>query len=80
MGSLIAFLIIGGLAGWLASSFMNNSQGLLMTLIVGIIGADVGGFLGNLVGISASGLVGSIIMATIGAVVLLWVIGKLKKA
>ena len=78
--NFIAFLIVGGLAGWLASTFMNKSQGLLMNLIVGIVGAYVGGFLGSLVGIAATGLVRSIIMATVGAVVLLWVIGKLKKA
>jgi len=76
----IAFLIVGALAGWLASKFMNKSQGLLMNLLVGIGGAYIGGFLGNIVDISATGLVGGIIMATVGAVVLLWVIGRLKKA
>ena len=76
----IAWLIIGGLAGWLASQFMNKSQGLLMNIVVGIVGAYIGGFLGNAVGISASGFVGSIIIATIGAVILLWIVGKLKKA
>ncbi|MEQ9036900.1 MAG: GlsB/YeaQ/YmgE family stress response membrane protein [Silicimonas sp.] len=76
---LIAFLIIGGIAGWLASTFMNKEQGILMNIIVGIVGAYVGGFLGNVVGLDATGFVGSIIMATIGAVILLWVLGKLKK-
>lgn len=74
------FLIIGGLAGWLASKFMNKSQGLLMNLLVGIIGAYIGGLLDNFLQIAATGFVGEIIMATVGAVVLLWVIGKLKKA
>lgn len=51
-----------------------------MNIVVGIVGAYIGGFLGNAVGISASGFVGSIIIATIGAVILLWIVGKLKKA
>ena len=63
----IAWLIIGGLAGWLASKFMNKSQGLLMNILVGIVGAYIGGFLGGLIGLSASGFIGSIIIATIGA-------------
>ncbi len=74
----IAWLIIGGLAGWLASMFMNKSQGLFMNIVVGIVGAYIGGFLGNAIGISAQGFVGSLVIATIGAVILLWVVGKLK--
>lgn len=34
---LIAFLIVGGIAGWLASTFMNKSQGILMNIVVGIV-------------------------------------------
>lgn len=76
----IAFLIIGGLAGWLASKFMNKNTGLFMNLIVGIVGAYIGGVLSRVVGLSATGLVRELIVATIGAVVLLWIIGRLKKA
>jgi len=78
--NFIALLIIGGLAGWLASKFMNKSSGLLLNLLVGIAGAYIGGFLSGAVGLSATGIVGELIVATIGAVVLLWVIGRLKKA
>ena len=74
----IAWLIIGGLAGWLASTFMNKDQGLLMNIVVGIVGAYIGGFLGSAVGITANGFVGSLIIATVGAVILLWVVGKLR--
>ena len=73
----IAFLIVGAIAGWLAGKFMNKSRGFWINLLVGIVGAYVGGFLGGIIGLSATGFVGSIIMATIGAVVLLWVVGKL---
>lgn len=75
----IAFLIVGGVAGWLASTFMNKEQGILMNIVVGVVGAYIGGFLGSIVGLAATGFVGSIIMATIGAVILLWGLGKLKR-
>ena len=75
---LIAFLIVGGIAGWLASTFMNKSQGILMNIVVGIVGAYIGGFLGGAIGLSATGFVGSIVMATIGAVMLLWILGKVR--
>jgi uncharacterized membrane protein YeaQ/YmgE (transglycosylase-associated protein family) len=71
----LAWLIIGGVAGWLASIVMktNRSQGLILDIIVGIVGAFLGGFLFNLVG--APGVTGfnvwSLIVAFIGAIVLL---------
>jgi len=49
-------------------------------IVVGIIGALVGGFLFGLLGITAGGIIGSIITATVGAIVLLYVVGLLKKA
>ena len=54
--------------------------GLLGNIIVGIIGAVVGGFLFGALGIAAGGLIGSIVTATVGAVVLLFLIGLIKKA
>ena len=75
---LILFLIVGALAGWLASRFMNQSQGLLMNVIVGVVGAYIGGFLFGMIGIGATGIIGSLILATGGAVVLLWVLGKVR--
>ena len=80
--SLIAFLLIGAVAGWLAGQLMRGGGfGLLGNIIVGIIGAFVGGFLFSLVGLSAgSGLVGSLITAVVGAAVLLFIVGLFKKA
>jgi len=80
--SLIAFLLIGAVAGWLAGLLMRGGGfGLLGNIVVGVIGAFVGGFLFGLVGISAgSGLVGSLITAVVGAAVLLFIVGLLKKA
>ncbi len=74
----LAWLIVGALAGWLASMVMktNRQQGLLMDIVVGIIGALLGGFLFNQFG--AAGVTGfnlwSIFVAFIGAIVLLMLI------
>ena len=78
---IIAWIIIGIVAGWLAEQIMGRNHGLLTNLIVGVIGALIGGFLANnLLGIDASGnwIVG-IIVATVGAVVLLFLLGLVKK-
>ncbi len=72
----LAWIIIGALAGWLASVVMHSRLGLIMDIIVGIVGAIIGGFLFNLVG--AQGVTGfniwSLFVAFIGAVVLLGVL------
>ena len=80
--SLIAFLLIGAVAGWLAGLLMRGGGfGLLGNIVVGVIGAFVGGFLFGLVGVSAGGgLIGSLITAVVGAAVLLFIVGLFKKA
>ena len=72
---------IGAIAGWLAGVLMKGGGfGLLGDIVVGIIGAFIGGFLFGLLGISAGGIIGSLITATVGAAVLLWIVGMIKKA
>lgn len=79
--SLIVFLLIGAIAGWLAGAIMKgHGFGIIGNIIVGIVGAFVGGMLFSWFGVSAGGFVGSIITATIGAVVLLGLIRLIKKA
>jgi uncharacterized membrane protein YeaQ/YmgE (transglycosylase-associated protein family) len=79
--SLVIFLAIGAIAGWLAGVLMKGfGFGLIGNIIVGVIGAVIGGFLAGLVGLSASGIIGSIILATVGAVVLLFIVSLFKKA
>jgi len=79
--SLLIFLAIGAIAGWLAGQLMQGfGFGLLGNIVVGIIGAVIGGWLFNALGIAAGGIIGSIIMATVGAIVLLAIIGFIKKA
>jgi uncharacterized membrane protein YeaQ/YmgE (transglycosylase-associated protein family) len=73
------FLIIGATAGWLAGKLMRgHGFGLMGNLVVGILGALVGGFLFRLLGVVSFGLIGSLVTATMGAVVLLWLINRLK--
>lgn len=71
----ITWLILGALAGWIASLVMgtSSSQGMLEDILLGIVGAFVGGFLMNLFGQSGvSGLnLYSLIVAAIGAIVLI---------
>ena len=72
----LAWIIVGGIAGWLASMVMRSRQGLVMDIVVGIIGAFIGGFLLSAIG--TPGVTGfnvwSVIVAFIGAVVLLGVL------
>ncbi|MCL5124625.1 MAG: GlsB/YeaQ/YmgE family stress response membrane protein [Deltaproteobacteria bacterium] len=78
---LIGFLIIGLVAGWLAETIMKGrGAGMVVNLVVGVIGAYVGGFIFRLIGLSAHGFIGSLIAATIGSIVLLFIIAALKKA
>jgi uncharacterized membrane protein YeaQ/YmgE (transglycosylase-associated protein family) len=79
VGHIIAFLIVGLVAGWLAGEIMKSRRSLLGNLGIGVAGALIGGFLGRIIGLAATGLIGGIIMATIGAVVLLYVLEKLGK-
>jgi uncharacterized membrane protein YeaQ/YmgE (transglycosylase-associated protein family) len=79
--TILIIVAIGAIAGWLAGVIMSGSGfGLLGDIIVGIIGAVVGGFLFGLLGITAVGLIGQIISATVGAIVLIYIIRLLKKA
>jgi uncharacterized membrane protein YeaQ/YmgE (transglycosylase-associated protein family) len=79
--SIVMFLIIGAIAGWLAGVVMKGGGfGLIGDIVVGIIGAFIGGWLFGVLGIFAGGLVGAVITAFVGACVLLFVIRLIKKA
>jgi len=80
--SLVIFLLIGAAAGWLAGMLMRGGGfGALGNIVVGILGAVVGGFLFDRLGLSTGGsLVGSLITAVAGAAVLLFIVGLIKKA
>lgn len=71
----IAFLFIGLIAGWIAEKVMDRDQGLLMNLLVGVVGAYLGAFIFSLFGLGARGFWGALVVATVGAIVLLWIVG-----
>jgi uncharacterized membrane protein YeaQ/YmgE (transglycosylase-associated protein family) len=78
--NLLWFIIIGLVAGFLAGAVVKgHGFGLLGNLIVGVIGAILGGFLFGLLGIGAYNLIGDLISAFVGAVVLLLLIGFIKR-
>jgi uncharacterized membrane protein YeaQ/YmgE (transglycosylase-associated protein family) len=79
--SFIYFIIIGGIAGWLAGNIMKGGGfGLGMNIVLGIIGSVVGGWLFSLLGLSTNeGLIGSLITALAGAVLILFVGRLIKK-
>ena len=78
--ALLIFLIIGAIAGWLAGQIMaGGGFGLVGNIVLGIVGALVAGFL--LPGFfPLGGIVGSIIHAAIGAIIVLLVVGLIKRA
>jgi uncharacterized membrane protein YeaQ/YmgE (transglycosylase-associated protein family) len=77
---LIVTLLIGAIAGWLAGKLTKGGGfGIIKNIILGIIGAVVGGWLFDLIGISIGGeWIGPIVTATVGAIVLIVVIGMFK--
>lgn len=78
---IIWFLVVGLVAGWLAGRIMKGSgYGLVGDLIVGILGAVVGGWLFGMAGIAAWGLIGNIVVALVGALVLLYLVRLVKRS
>ena len=68
----VGFILIGIAAGWLAGRIRHGAGfGLVGNLIVGVLGAILGGLLFRLLGLSANNLIGSLLTATVGAVILL---------
>ncbi|AKV59493.1 GlsB/YeaQ/YmgE family stress response membrane protein [Corynebacterium riegelii] len=76
----LGWIIIGGLAGWVASRIQNrNAQmGIGLNILVGIVGGLIGGWLLTLAGIQVSdrGSIFSFLTCLLGAVVLLWIVNK----
>jgi uncharacterized membrane protein YeaQ/YmgE (transglycosylase-associated protein family) len=71
----ISWIIVGLIAGWIASMVMKSEGGALRDIIMGIIGAFVGGFVMNFFG--QSGVSGinmySILVAALGAMIIIWI-------
>jgi uncharacterized membrane protein YeaQ/YmgE (transglycosylase-associated protein family) len=74
--NLILLLVVGGIIGWLASIVMktNAQMGLIANVVVGVVGAGLGGWLAGVLGIGAAGSVMSWIVGIAGAVILIWIL------
>jgi len=80
---IIAWIVVGLVAGWLAEQITGREDSLLANLVIGIIGALVGGFIfGRLLGFDYNqGLnLATIFVATGGAVVFLWIFGMVRRS
>jgi uncharacterized membrane protein YeaQ/YmgE (transglycosylase-associated protein family) len=79
---LLIWLIVGGVAGWLAGLVIKGfGFGLIGNIVLGIVGAVVAGWLLPMLGISlGGGIVGSIIAAAIGAIIVLLIVRLVKRA
>ena len=75
---LIWEIAIGILAGFLAGKIMRGrGYGVLMDLVLGLVGAILGGFVFGLLGLHGYGIVGQLVIATAGAVMLIWLVRRL---
>lgn len=74
----IATIVIGILAGWIAERVTSRSHGLLMNLIVGLFGAVIGRFIAQGMGIAYTGWWASLLVSTLGAILLLVIIGAIR--
>jgi uncharacterized membrane protein YeaQ/YmgE (transglycosylase-associated protein family) len=75
----IGTLVIGALAGWIGEKVTGSNMGLIMNIIVGVIGAYIGAFLSNALGLQLGEIFqgwfwGNLIVAAIGAILLLFVV------
>jgi uncharacterized membrane protein YeaQ/YmgE (transglycosylase-associated protein family) len=79
---IIAWLVIGAIAGWLAGTFMKGGGfGLIGDIVVGIVGAFIGGWLAGILGIGiGGGWIASIVTATVGAIILILILRMVKRA
>jgi uncharacterized membrane protein YeaQ/YmgE (transglycosylase-associated protein family) len=80
--ALIVFLLIGAVAGWLAGVILKGGGfGLVGNIVAGVVGAFVGGWLFQQLGISlGTGIISTILTAAIGAIVVLLVVGLIRRA
>lgn len=77
--SIIGAIVIGILAGWIAENVMGRKHGLITNLVVGLVGAFLGAFLAELLAINFAGFWGSLIVSSIGAIVLLGLLGMFRR-
>lgn len=77
--SILAAIIIGVLAGWIAEQVMGRKHGLLTNLVVGVVGAFLGAFIAGMLGIGFAGFWGSLAVSAVGAILLLAILGAMRR-
>jgi uncharacterized membrane protein YeaQ/YmgE (transglycosylase-associated protein family) len=85
--TIIAWIVLGAIAGWIAGLLVRGDErwGVIGHIVLGIVGALLGGFLANLLGLSSGREGGdvvniwSIIVAIIGAVIVVWIVNALSR-
>jgi len=79
--NLIWWMVVGLIAGFAAGKIMKGGgYGVVMDIVLGIVGAVVGGRLVGMLGVHAGGFIGTIVVAIFGAVLLIWITRLLKRA
>jgi uncharacterized membrane protein YeaQ/YmgE (transglycosylase-associated protein family) len=78
----IGYIIIGALAGWIAGKIVRGSgDGLLMNIVIGVVGALIGGFLLSFfLNTAGGGFFFTLFTAVLGSVILLWIVGKVRSS
>ena len=82
LDGLLWWIVVGLIAGWLAGKVMKGGGfGVLMDIVIGMAGGILGGWVFGLLGVyPRGGLIGSVLVAFVGAVILLWLARLIKKA
>lgn len=75
----IAAVIIGGLAGWIASGLMKADTGVFLNIVLGIIGAAIASFLFGIMGVSFGGWIGYLIAGVLGACILVGLVRAVRR-
>lgn len=79
--SILAWIIIGAIAGWLAGLLVKGyGFGLVGNIVVGVIGAGIAGLIAPRLGLYTASTGGNIVAATLGALILLFLIGLVRRA
>jgi uncharacterized membrane protein YeaQ/YmgE (transglycosylase-associated protein family) len=85
MINFIIWLILGAIIGWLAGMVMGDREGTLLNIVIGIVGAFLGGFVFNLLGLGGSNInnndfsIGGLIVSFIGACILLGIVNLVRR-
>ena len=79
--SVIAWIVIGAIAGWLAGVLVKGyGYGLIGNIVIGILGAGIAGILAPLLGIYTDSMGGNIVASLLGALILLLLVGLVRRA